>query len=358
MKQAESGKRLNLSELSEEQRRQLIDAQQVYGAWREAADEKRRRFTGGVRWAARGGKDYLLRKTGQSERSLGARNPETERTYAAFIRGRSENQERLKSLARRLDEMAPVNRAMGLSRMPVIAARVVRRLDEKGLVGEQLIIVGTNALYAYEALAGVRVESGLVATGDLDLLYDARRRLRFVVRDEINKSGLIGLLKSVDSSFASRSRDFRAINKDGYLVDLIRPQDRCVLIDDAPATLSENPEDMEGAPIEGLAWLVNAPKVYAIVIDARGYPLRVAAVDPRVFALHKLWLSKRADRSTVKARRDFEQARIAAEIAKQYLRLSFDEPDIAALPATLREQANTVFNRKKNGREDSDAPDW
>ena len=119
-----------LNSLTGTQRRQLIDTQQVFAAWRVAKDEHTRCFTGGMRWARRGNTDYLLRKNGKRETSLGARSPEREQAYDAFIEGRTENRDRLKHLEKRLAELAPVNVAMGLGRVLTIAAyilQIVRR---------------------------------------------------------------------------------------------------------------------------------------------------------------------------------------------------------------------------------------
>ena len=82
------------------------------------------------------------------------------------MKGCTQNQDRLEGLTARLDQLARVNRAMGLGRVPRIAARVLRQCDEHHLLGEHLIVVGTNALFAYEALAGVQVQIDLIATGD------------------------------------------------------------------------------------------------------------------------------------------------------------------------------------------------
>jgi hypothetical protein len=141
---------LKIMNLSGEQRRQLIDTQQAYDAWRAAKADSNRRFAGSMRWGERNGKEYLLRKIGKTERSLGFRSKETEAAYEAFLRGRSENSDRLAGLSERLDKLAPVNVAMGLGRMPSIGARIVRACDEQGLLGEQLIVVGMNAMFAYE----------------------------------------------------------------------------------------------------------------------------------------------------------------------------------------------------------------
>jgi len=351
---------MKFHELKHDQRRQLIDTQQVYEAWRSARAERDRRFTGSMRWAPRNGTDYLLRKIGSRETSLGRRSSATEAAYEAFNHGRNENRDRLQRLAARLDELAPVNVALGLGRVPEIAARLLRRFDEAGLLGTQLFVVGTNAIFAYEALAGVFVAGGLLATGDIDLLYDARRRMSVALQD-IRERGLIGLLQQVDQSFApTRPRGFRATNRDGYMVDLIRLEAKDVFRGRLPPSLTNLPDDLEGAAIFGLAWLVNAPKVEAVPLDERGYPLHLVAIDPRVFALHKIWLSKRSDREPLKVQRDIEQARATATIAVRYLRLPFDADALSALPLELRDLLPQAI---ENGRDDahqsvSDEPRW
>jgi hypothetical protein len=347
-----------VSELNGEQRRQMIDTQQVFNVWREASRESKRRFAGSMRWGERNGTAYLLRKIGRTETSLGRRSAETERIYEAFAKGRIENQDRLKGLAKRLDELAPVNRAMGLGRVPVIAARILRRCDEIGLLGRHLTIVGTNAMFAYEAAVGVRTQSGLVASGDIDLLYDARRHLSLAFED-VHVSGLVGLLRTVDASFAPvHSGSFRAANREGYLVDLIRPHAKDVMRDRSKPALTDLPEDLQGVAIFGFGWLINSPKMDVSAIDERGYPVRMVVIDPRAFALHKAWISRREDREPVKAKRDFEQAQAAAIIATRYLRRPFDGPELGALPNSLRELAPSIMDTISHDTEESVQPNW
>jgi hypothetical protein len=328
---------LELKPLSGEQRRQLIDAQQAYNAWHATNAENRRRFAGSMRWGHRDGKEYLLRKIAKTETSLGPRNKESEAAYEAFLRGRDQNKDRLAGLSARIEQLAPINVAMGLGRVPSIAGRILRACDEHGLLGEQLVVVGTNALFAYEVQAGVQVESGLIASGDIDLLYDARRHISLAVRG-LAAEGLIGLLRGVDGSFApARPRGFRAVNRDGYLVDLIRPEAKDVFHDKLPAAISNLPDDLEGAAIFGLGWLVNSPKLETVAIDEKGYPLPLVVIDPRAFALHKAWVAQRPDREPVKAARDLEQAKAAAIIATRYLNKPFDSSELTALPKALLE---------------------
>jgi len=324
------------NELSDDQRRQLVDARQVFAAWRAARVEQQRRFRGSMRWLNRRGTDYLHRKIGDRERSLGPRSAQTEQAWRAFQQGRAENRELLKGLSARLDVMAPVNRAHGLGRVPRIAARILRNLDKHLLLGQHLLLVGTNALFAYESRAGVFLGAGLLATGDTDLLWDARQRLALVLSD-VRSQGVLGLLKRTDRSFRMRSPgDFRAFNKDGYWVDLIRPEDKRFLSAAARDTVGGRTEDLHGSPIHGLQWLVSAPRFEEVAIGADGYPVRLVTVDPRAFALHKLWLAGRADREPVKTGRDRAQAEALLELSRRYLGMSLQGEDLRALPQELR----------------------
>lgn len=75
---------------------------------------------------------------------------------------------------------------------------------------------------------------------------------------------------------------------------------------------------------------------------SRDFQSEIVAVDPRVFALHKAWLSHRENREPLKAKRDREQAEAAAVIATKYLRLSLDDRNLTALPLSLRKLASEL----------------
>jgi hypothetical protein len=230
--------------------------------------------------------------------------------------------------------MTKINRAMRLGRMPGIAARILRKLDEAGLLGTQLFVVGTHSLYAYEARSGVIFEGGLTATTDIDLLWDVRRKLSLAVADEVRSEGVIGLLRRVDHSFGARAGSFRAINQDGYFVDLIRPLERDEITQPI-LRLGESNDDLAAAAILGLQWLINAPRFEAVVISDDGRPLWMSCIDPRAFALHKYWLSKLGSREATKRRRDAQQALAVMTVASQYLNLKVAAKDLTALPLDI-----------------------
>ena len=252
-----------------------------------------------------------------------------------------------------IEQKALVNRALGLGRVPKLTARILRRLTDAGLLGTHLHVVGTNALFAYEVRAGAFFSTGLVATGDADLLMDARRKLRLTV-DEVRQEGVLGLIRRVDKSFELRGKkDFRAFNKDGFYVDLIRPETGNWL--DVPQRARPH-WPFRGRPPRlsdpWANWLVNAPKFSAIALDEGGYPVRMDAVDPRAFALHKAWVSSLPEREPLKRNRDYDQAIAVAQVAERYLNLPFDSEDLSALPMELRQQAARLL---KSGIDEQEA---
>ncbi len=357
----DSGNLLKFNELTDEQRRQVIDVRQSFEAYRKLREVQERRYSGSMRWLTRKGRDYLHRKRGSTETSLGPRSPETETQFRSFREGREKTREELKRLSERLDRMAPVNRALELGRVPKLAARVLRRLDQKRLLRQHLIIIGTNALFCYEAKAGVVLESKLLATGDADLLWDARQRMALLL-PEVRRSGVIGILQKVDRSFRIRgARDYRAFNADGYWVDLIRPQDRNFFQQTSRKTVGNRTDDLHGAAVGGLQWLISVPRFEAVAFGEDGYPVRLVTIDPRAFALHKLWLSGRSDRDPIKQKRDVAQAKTVAAMCSRYFNLDFDTHDLQALPASVRSLISAFEENgatAEEGTQDVPTPKW
>ena len=160
--------------------RDAIDARDRFDLLREAQSELAHSYKGMMAFESRSGRDYLIRiipGRSKQRKSMGVRSSETEEIFSQFKNGKSRVKERISSLRKQLEERAPVLVARGLGRMPLLPARVLRKLDQVGVLGQGLTVLGTNALYAYEAASGVQIESAMLATGDVDVLYDARRKL-------------------------------------------------------------------------------------------------------------------------------------------------------------------------------------
>lgn len=335
-------KKMEFIDLTADQRRQRIDAVQAFEVWREAFREFRHSYRGTMHWRRVGVTDYLSRKYSNVWTQIGKRSPETEQIKADYTAQRTELRSRLTRLEKNLAGMDRINKAMGLGRVPRIAARVLQRIDEADLLGKHVVVAGTHCLYAYEARAGIFFGGDLTATKDIDFLFDIRQRFTFIMHD-MKELGFIGLLKQVDGSFR-KFRTYNATNADAYAVDLIRPP-RPNEASLADKELSLNPGDLQPAAIEGLQWLVNAPRFEETVFGEDGRPLRVVCIDPRAFALHKLWLSQRSDRRSEQRKRDAMQAAAVASAARDYMGLKFDRKELAALPKELLDGIGTLTKK-------------
>ena len=217
-------KPMNYNEFNNDQRREFINTQQRFVTWRDL-HARLRETRGSMVWAQSKGIEYLARsyyeKSGvRKQASLGPRSERTERMKLEFERGRDDIQQRFKQIDAAMDRQAAVNRVLGLGRVPLIGARILRAVEQTQTLGAGLRVVGTNAIFAYEAAAGVMVDPGLTATGDIDFLMDSRGGLKFVVSDEISERSLIKTLRSVDKSFEITKQPYRAQNAQGYMVDL------------------------------------------------------------------------------------------------------------------------------------------
>ena len=90
---------------------------------------------------------------------------------------------------------------------------------------------------------------------------DARRKLRLTV-DEVRREGVLGVIRKVDKSFELRGkRDFRAFNKDGFCVDLIRSETGNVMSPNERDRIGQSEDDLRGSPIRWAELGGKRPKV-------------------------------------------------------------------------------------------------
>ena len=180
--------------LSNQQRLHQVNTQQLFENYRSSLSHSAS-YQYGMRWKMVRSTEYLFRDKDRrgNGKSLGPRSPESEAVLAAFTAGRAVAQERLQLITEKIQEQARLNKALRLNRVPRVVARVLRELDRAGL-HDSFTVIGTQALYAYEAVAGSHFLLELQASGDVDLLYDARQKM-MVVSEKLDCEGLLGLLK-------------------------------------------------------------------------------------------------------------------------------------------------------------------
>lgn len=298
--------------LTNQQRLHQVNTEQLFENYRSALSHAAS-YTYGMRWKTVRSTEYLFRDRDRNGngKSLGPRSAETEALLAAFTAGRDVAKERLRLITEKIEEQARLNKALRINRVPRVVARVLRELDRAGL-HDGFTVIGTQALHAYEAAAGTHFLLELLATGDVDLLYDARQKMT-VVSEKLDGNGLLGLLKKADKTFECvRENGYRAANAGQFMVDLvIAPRGMQVTEN---VTFSES--DLVATEVPGLQWLLNSPKLDAVAIDEDGWPVPMRAPDPRAFALHKAWLSGLSTREPIKKPRDLAQAQAVAKLVQ------------------------------------------
>lgn len=320
--------------LSDFQSKTLIDAKQVYEALRTMRQESRA-YEGSMHWKTVSGSDYLIKSVRGVQRGVGPRSPETEEIYRSFTVGKAAADDRLKGVLARLAEQARVCKAASINRVPSVPAKVLRMLDAHGLLGKNLIVIGTNAMYAYESAAGIMFDSAIMATTDIDLLMDARLKLKIAAKERISDGGLMSLLKQADSSFSPvYEKGFRAVNRDGYYVNIVKAEPSPPWKEE-PSSLGAG-DTLEATPIKSLNWLLSSPKFSDISIGSDGAPVPIVCPDPRAYALQKLWLSSQPDRDPLKKGRDQAQAfAVASVVANRMPQPPFLPDDLRSFPKEI-----------------------
>ncbi len=309
-------KTMKYNNLSAESRRVYVDMQQVYEQSLDAT-EKLSKYSGSMVWKKSNGKEYLyrIRNRRGHGKSLGPRSGKTENIYEQFISEKKDAEERQQALKLEIARQAKFCVAAEVARVPEIAANVRRVLqNEKGF--DELLIIGTHALYAYEMMAGVRIDSDMLATGDMDLLWDSRKKIKIAAGVEVN--GVLSILKKADKSFVRLdNKHYAAANKKGFLIELVKPLPNPLMKVEPLYIGNEN--DLCAVEIEGLDWLISQRNVEVTVISENGFPVKWRVPDPRVYAAHKLWLAEREDRDPIKKERDQQQGLLVLDIINHYL---------------------------------------
>ncbi|NMM13883.1 MAG: hypothetical protein HHJ17_10160 [Rhodoferax sp.] len=301
--------------------RQYIDAVSVFEALEEALEEATQ-VRGGMYWHAgpptSPDSKYLVRTTpAGAETSLGARTPELDAIYARFTQRKRESAERVSGLQAALVQQQRLNRALRVGRVDPLVVALLNRLASTKL-SDYFRVVGTHALYAYEAAAGVRLDAEALATRDIDLLWDTRKRIIFSTQLARVDSSMLGVLKKVDSTFRIRkSQKYTAVNKDGFEVDIIRRERAGD--DPHPIKLSDEDEDFWVVQAQRANVLLDSPSFSAVIVASNGTMARMNTVHPATFVAFKRWMSTQPGREAMKRRRDVLQADTVQKMLEEYL---------------------------------------
>ncbi|MEA1969554.1 MAG: nucleotidyltransferase domain-containing protein, partial [Thermodesulfobacteriota bacterium] len=285
-----------MRELTDNQSRIFIDTSQLYESFRDVY-RKKLSYRGGMHWKKSKNKEYLFKTVDRygNGNGLGLKTEKTEKIYHHFHSNKKQISERFKQLKIRLKEQARFCKAAKIQRVPRVVTSILRELDQRNILGNHLMVIGTNALYAYEAAAGLFFDQKITATQDMDILWDVRSKLTLAIDNKSEPENFIDILRKVDKSFDILGKQkYRVANNNGYMVDLLKTVPPNIFAKERDQIGDE--DDLVAIEVMNLSWLLSAPKFSQIVIGDDGYPARMVAPDPRAFALHKFWVSQQPDR--------------------------------------------------------------
>jgi len=327
-------------DLTPDQCKEIINIHQLFEVYNERVSSAEH-FKGSMTWKSVKGNDYLYKKIQGKSTCLGVRSPETEVIYAQFCEGKPRAIKRVHDIFEQMKVAARYAKAARVNRFPKLAATIIRKIQKAGL-SNHIAIVGTHAMYGYESMASKYVVSSLMETADLDLLWDKRMLLRMACASD-HMHGLMSIIQSADRSFEKTRSPYRAINKTGFMVDLVSAEHD--MKGALPSSIGASQSDLKAAPIGSLTWLINAPKVDTMVIDTMGLPLSIRVPDPRCFAVHKAWISMQPSRDSHKIERDLQQSKVVADMVHcDMAGFAFRDDELAMFPFHVRTDAKDALN--------------
>ncbi len=316
--------------LSDNAARQVIDASTIFEEWRRVEKEARP-YVGGMYWKRQGEYGYLVKTLPDNRQTrIGPRSAKTEAIFKDFTERKTAIGARLKSLQEALKEAERLNKAVKAGRVPSKVVAVLQALEDAGL-GAHFRVVGTHALYAYETAAGVRIVQGALATQDVDLLWDAGRRVSFVTTMAKLDQSMLQVLQKAEPSFRRKEEQAEtAIDDKGFEVDFLRRENADG--DPHPFRFSGNEDDLWPVQAERAAVLTSTPLFEHLVISATGRMALMRTIDPAVFVSFKRWMADNAqNRPEPKRRRDVRQASIVEGLLREGL-LHTQVPAAAVAP--------------------------
>lgn len=307
-----------LLEINEDAQRQYIDAESVFTAW-ESAKKSAAEVRGTMFWRNQNGAEYLIKMSVNSaQKSLGPRSTENEAIYKSFMERKERTEARLTDLRKTLERHQRMNKALRVGRAPQILVDILNRIDNAGLA-DYFTVIGTHALYAYEAAVAARfVSPAAMTTQDVDLLWDVRKRLSFTTQMETLGVSFLGLLRKVDPTFEIRNdQRYTAVNSKGFEVDIIRRERKDD--DPHPLRITDDEDDFFVVEARRAGVLLDSAKFSSMIVSSSGHMARMRTISPVVFAKFKRWMAGQADRDERKRHRDVLQAELVEELIREYL---------------------------------------
>ena len=299
-------------------------------------------------WHAKDGREYLAVKHQSSDpgTTLGLRSAGLEAQLLTFTQRKAALKTRLATTDPLIRDRAAQYRALRLPVLPDRQAEILRKLDIEGLLGNDLIVVGTNAFAAYELACNVKFPVGNEETEDFDLAWCKNTSVSLAAAspDQAQKPRrtLFSVLRSIDPTYRiNPKKPYQAVNDAGYEVELLA----------APST-HPLPKGAAFDPMASLTeqeWLLRGQPISCVVATVRLRACPLYVPDPRWMALHKLWLSQKPQRDRAKRPKHERQANVLLDATRHFLADTYplNIDFVVELPDELRELFNAGASSRK-----------
>jgi len=285
---------MNFQPFSDEQARVIVNLEQAYQVWMEAL-RALNDMPYNMRIKEVSGREYLYEVTDRrgSMKSRGPLDQEKQAEFDEYKAEKAELKERLAGSKEALKEQASLYRALRLPMLPAEAGKILREADRLGFLGNQAMVVGTNALIAYALEANGFIRDAPDTTLDFDMA------LTGIEADE-DRPTLWKVLKEADMTYSvNTERPFQARNAKAYEVEILSAPSRI-----GGQVAQDRPRPI---PLPEQEWLLNGRSVDRVVGVRDGEAARMLVPDPRWFALQKLWMAEKPQRDPQKKPKDHKQ---------------------------------------------------
>ncbi|MDQ7068640.1 MAG: GSU2403 family nucleotidyltransferase fold protein [Sulfurimonas sp.] len=259
-------------------------------------------------------KEYLFKECLDTKKreSLGRKSDETIEIYEIFNKQKKELKESIKQSVTLMTKNEKLNKFSKISRVPNILVNLFRKINELGL-DEKVIIIGTNALYVYEAYSAVFIEEQHLATYDIDVFNKRDKKISFALKEKMPQKTLKSILLDVDKSFQkSKDAPYRFENKDGVVVEIITPLSKKDLNND---TFS----GVLNLEIDGTKWLSSSKLLKQMLIGNNGRCAYVTTINPLEYAVYKKWLGEHERKDYMKKQRDIKQSHLVTKLIQEHI---------------------------------------
>jgi len=313
-----------LEAFSDEQARVIVNLEQAYQVWMETL-----RTLNDIPYNMRikevSGREYLYEVTDRAGnmRSKGPLDPDKQAEFETYKTEKAELKDRLAQSKKTLKEQASLYRALRLPMLPAEAGKILREADRIRFLGEQAMVVGTNALVAYALEANAFIRDAPDTTLDFDLALTATEA-------DTTRPTLWKVLKEVDTTYSvNTERPFQARNAKAYEVEILS----------APSRIGGQQARDKPRPVAlpEQEWLLNGRPIDRVVGVYGGEAARMIVPDPRWFALHKLWMAEKPGRNPQKKPKDRKQGIALLDAVRQTMpHYPLDAAFFGELPAALK----------------------